>query len=157
MSTTISWTHSCKSFYHLIYIAMGIETVSLYVLWLIAVGVVSYLAGNWKWSSERQLLEADLNGQKLARKEQQRQYDELYTAFLRMNKLNSGLQKKLSSLPPTYEDCADEMLAMLNTWFTRHEIADRFGVCYSTVCYWLRKKQKEYTNVVLNVHQAPLV
>ena len=138
---------------------MAIETVSLYVLWLIAVAIVSYLAWRWKSSVDCQLLEADLNGQRLARKEQERKYDELYSAFLRVNKLNTELNKKIASLPPTYEDCADQMVAMLNTWFTRHEIADRFGVNYTTACYRMRKKMEEpsWEYSVINVHQAPLV
>lgn len=51
----------------------------------------------------------------MARKEQQYKYDELYSAFLRVNKLNTELNKKIASLPPTYEDSADQMVAMLNT------------------------------------------
>ena len=141
------------------FIAMAIETVSFYVLWLVAVAVVSYLAWRWKSSVDCQLLGADLNGQRMARRELQRRYDELYDAFLRVNKLNTELNKKIASIPPTYEDCADQMVAMLNTWLTRHEIADRFGVNYSTTCLWIRKKLDEpsWEYAVLNVHQAPLV
>lgn len=50
----------------------------------------------------------------MARREQQRKYDELYDAFLRVNKLNKDLNKKIMTLPPTYEDCADDMFTMLN-------------------------------------------
>lgn len=143
---------------------MAIETVSLYVLWLIAVGVVSYLAWRWKWATDLQLTEAELRGQKMARKEQQRKYDELYDAFLRVNKLNKDLNKKIQMIPPTYEDCADDMFTMLHMWFSRHGIAEKYGISYSTVCYWLRKKQKEHDEAIANaqksitnVHQNHLV
>ena len=138
---------------------MAIETASLYVLWLIAVACVSYLAWRWKWATDLQLAEADLKGQRMARKEQQRKYDELYDAFLRVNKLNKDLNKKIQTLPPTYEDSANDMFTMLNMWFSRKGIAHKYGVPYPTVCSWLRKKEKELLAVksLADARQDPLL
>lgn len=136
---------------------MAIETVSMFILWLVAVGVVSYMAWRWKWADDLHMVNADLQGQKLARKEQQRKYDELYDAFLRVNKMNTELNKKLQALPPTYEDCADDMVTMLSMWFSRQGIAQKYKVSYSTACYWIRKKQKEVENAKADFRQTSLI
>lgn len=136
---------------------MAIETVSMFILWLVAVGVVSYMAWRWKWADDLHMANADLQGQRLARKEQQRKYDELYDAFLRVNKMNTDLNKKLQAIPPTYEDCADDMVTMLGMWFSRQGIAQKYKVSYSTVCYWIRKKQKELENAKVDFRQTSLI
>jgi DNA invertase Pin-like site-specific DNA recombinase len=72
--------------------------------------------------------------------------------------MNTDLTKKLQAVPPTYEDCADDMVTMLNMWFSRQGIAQKYKVSYSTVCYWIRKKQKELKDEkVHNVVQSQLI
>lgn len=83
---------------------MDIAIISFIVLGVIAVAVVSYIAGTRSSGVDIQLLKAELEGQKLARREQTRKYDELYDAFLRVNKYNTDLKKQNLSLKNSYEE-----------------------------------------------------
>ena len=151
------WRYILSSFISLLLIEMSIEVISFYILWLIAIAVISYIAWRRRWAVDIQLMEADLFGQKLARKEQERKYDELYDALLRTNKLNAELHKKLASAPRTYENSADLMIKMLNSGTSRDEISKKLGVNYSTVCYWIRKKQTEMWEKRMEIRQDPLM
>lgn len=145
------------SFYFLLLINMAIEIVSIYILWLVAVAVVSYIAGRWKWSDKAVLLDAKLTSLEYSYEKKCRDYDELHDALLRVNKLNKDLNAKLQEAWNTYENCADDMWTMLKMWFSRHGIADKYGISYSTVCYWLRKKEKEMENATVEFHQSSLI
>lgn len=136
---------------------MSIEFISFYLLGLIAVGVISYLAGRSKWRGDVDFLEAELLAQKLARREQQRKYDQLYDTLLRVNKLNTELNKKVQSITPKYDDVAVDMVTMLNMGFSRRAIAKKYGVPYVTVCFWIRKKVKELEAEKREIRQTPLV
>lgn len=136
---------------------MSIEFISFYILGLIAIGVISYLAGRSKWRGDVDLLEADLLAQKLARREQQRKYDQLYDTLLRVNKLNTELNKKVQSITPKYGEVAVDMVTMLNMGFSRRAIAKKYGVPYATVCFWIRKKAKELEAEKREIRQTPLV
>lgn len=57
-------------------------------------------------------LNADLKGQRAARKEQVRKYDELYDQFLRLTQYNSEMAKEVQSYKNTYEEAADEVYAL---------------------------------------------
>ena len=118
------------------------ETVSLYVLWLIAVGVISYVAGNWKYRDELATTKACMLGERHARYEWVRRYNDLYDLYLK--------------IPHTYENCAEEMLFMFNWWASRKEIAEKFNVPYPTTCEWIRKKIKE-KETKINPIQNPLI
>lgn len=127
---------------------MAIEVISFYVLGLILVSAVSFIAGGWKYKTDIKLLEADLNGQKKARAEQCRRYDELYDAFLRVNKMNTDLSKQLNHVGSTYETCADGMVDMLNKGISRKDIAVYYKVPYPTACLWMRRKLLEKNKFV---------
>ena len=129
---------------------MAIETISILSLGFIAVAVASYLAGRWKWSAERQLLDADIRclradlaGQDLARKSQEKKYDQLYDSFLRLNQYNTELQKRLQAKSNTYEDLGDRIYLDLLAGVSRHDLAKKYNVNYSTLCFWIRKKKDE--------------
>lgn len=57
-------------------------------------------------------LNADLKGQKAARREQVRKYDELYDQFLRLTQYNSEMAKEVQSYKNTYEEAGDEVYAL---------------------------------------------
>ena len=94
--------------------------------------------------SEIVSLTADLKGQKAARREQVRKYDELYDQFLRLTQYNSEMAKEVQSYKNTYEEAADEVYALFLEWKTRQEILKLYPrVAYSTLCGWIRRKRKE--------------
>ena len=127
---------------------MAIEIICLYVLWLIAVSCISYLAWRWKYANDLQLTEADLAGQRVARREQERRYDELYDAFLRLNKYNTDLQKTIQKYKNSYEECGEEVYNLFLDGKSRKELAQLYpSVAYTTICNWIRRKQKEYAHV----------
>lgn len=89
-------------------------------------------------------LNGDLKGQKAARREQVRKYDELYDQFLRLTQYNSEMAKEVQSYKNTYEEAADEVYALFLEWKTRQEILKLYPrVAYSTLCGWIRRKRKE--------------
>ena len=94
--------------------------------------------------SEIVSLTADLKGQKAARREQVRKYDELYDQFLRLTQYNSEMAKEVQSYKNTYEEAADEVYALFLEWKSRYEILKLYPrVAYSTLCGWIRRKRKE--------------
>ena len=123
---------------------MSIEIVSLLLLWVILIAVISYLAWFWKWSTDCKLLEAELSGHKMAREAQQKKYDNLYDAFLRVNQYNTALNKKLQESSKSYETVADGMYSMFLNWKSRKEISDYYNIPYSTTCFYIRTKKHEY-------------
>lgn len=123
---------------------MDLATISFIVLGAIAIAVVSYIAGYNKCNVDLQLLKAELEWQKLARKEQTRKYDELYDAFLRVNKYNVELKKKNISLMNTYEEAGDEVYRQFLKGVSRKELARIYpNVAYTTICNWIRRKREE--------------
>lgn len=94
--------------------------------------------------SEIAALNGDLKGQKAARREQVRKYDELYDQFLRLTQYNSEMAREVQSYKNTYEEAADEVYALFLEWKTRQEILKLYPrVAYSTLCGWIRRKRKE--------------
>lgn len=125
-------------------ITMDITILSFVLLGAIAVAVVSYFAGVRSASDDVALLRAELEGQKLARKEQTRKYDELYDAFLRLNKYNTELKKQNISLMNTYEEAGDEIYRQFLNGVSRKELAHIYpNIAYSTICNWIRRKREE--------------
>lgn len=130
---------------------MDLAIISFIVLGAIAIAVVSYIAGAKSSSVDAQLLKAELEGQKLARKEQTRKYDELYDAFLRLNKYNTELKKQNVSLMNTYEEAGDEVYRQFLSGISRKELARIYpNVAYSTICNWIRRKREEVFEQTVN-------
>lgn len=109
---------------------------------------------------------AELEWQKLARKLQTQKYDELYTRLLAVNAQNAKLTKKLQELTnpelnPKVEQEVNEVVkaqllshsfskemwdAVYNLFLrgaTRREIADKYGVSYSTICKIIMHKDRK--------------
>lgn len=123
---------------------MDIAIVSFIVLGAIAIAVISYIV--WRRTSwyDVQILRAELEWQKLARREQERKYDELYDSFLRVNQYNTELTKEVQKYKNTFGECADEVYAMFLAWYSRKELCKLYpSVAYSTLCNWIRRKKKE--------------
>jgi DNA invertase Pin-like site-specific DNA recombinase len=57
----------------------------------------------------------------------------------------------------SYEEFARKMYDDYILWMSRHEIADKYNIPYTTTCFWLRKKSEEMENVKFNVHEKPLL
>lgn len=140
--------------------------MAIEIIWLLPVAVVFFAAGWFIWfrklsdkvdimGAEIALLNSELRGQKLARKEQTRRYDELYDAFLRVNQYNTELQKQNFSLKNTYEECADEIYAQFLAWKSRQELCQLYPkVAYSTLCNWIRRKRKEALSSEVNPNDS---
>lgn len=143
------------------------ETTSLLILLLIAVGVLCYIA--WAKRSDSLLetaradlkcADAEINWLRLSQKSQQKKYDDLYDAFLRVNQYNTNLNKRVTELSRSYESVGDEIYSKLLSWKTRKELASEYWVPYTTLCSWIRKKQKEAladVPVISNVSEKPLL
>ena len=130
------------SFYSLIYIHMV-----AFIVWFIAWWILFYFVWWWTNSSKMSIMEADmnclkaeLNWQHLSRKAQEKMYDDLYDAFLRVNKHNTELQKKLDAKSRTYEDMSEIVYNLFKMWSTRRELSVQFDIPYSTMCRWISNK-----------------
>ena len=105
---------------------------------------------------------AELEWQKLARKIQQKKYDELYTRLLAVNAQNAKLTKELNpDINPKVQVAMDETVkaqllshsfskemwsAVYNLFLrgaTRMQIAKRYGVSYANVCKIIREKDRK--------------
>lgn len=115
---------------------------------------------------------AELEWQKLARKIQQKKYDELYTRMLAVNAQNAKLTKEnqelmkstfneLHPIEPKVQIAVDETVkaqllshsfsremwsAVYNLFLrgaTRMQIAKRYGVSYANVCKIIREKDRK--------------
>lgn len=136
---------------------MDIATASFIALGIILVAVISYFAGRKNADTDIQLLHAELEWQRLARKEQTRKYDELYDAFLRVNKYNANLKKEMQKYKNTYEECGDEVYQLFLSWKTRKEICKLYpSVAYSTICRWIRQRKEEILSDPTNAKPAKL-
>ena len=67
-------------------------------------------------------------------------YNDLYDAFLRVNKHNTELQKKLDAKSRTYEDMSEIVYNLFKMWSTRRELSVQFDIPYSTMCRWISNK-----------------
>ena len=89
-------------------------------------------------------LNADLKGQKAARREQVRKYDELYDQFFRLTQTNSEMAREVQLYKNTYEEAADEVYSLFLQGTSRQELCKLYpNVAYSTLCGWIRRKRKE--------------
>lgn len=77
-----------------------------------AITCIVFKRGIDELEAENAALAADLKGQKAARKEQVRKYDDLYDQFLRLTQYNSEMAKEVQSYKNTYEEAADEVYAL---------------------------------------------
>lgn len=85
-------------------------------------------------------LKAELRWQHLSRRAQEKKYDDLYDAFLRVNQYNTELQKKLDAKSRTYEDMSEIVYNLFKMWSTRRELSVQFDIPYSTMCRWISNK-----------------
>lgn len=77
-----------------------------------AITCVFFKRGIDDLQAEIAALNGDLKGQKAARREQVRKYDELYDQFLRLTQYNSEMAREVQSYKNTYEEAGDEVYAL---------------------------------------------
>ena len=107
--------------------------------------VVSFIAG-MKYKEDRTtLLEAELEWQKLARKAQERKYDELYDSMLRVNGYNKRLRQELDWHKTFIERCGEDVYQLYVKWLSRKDIAAHYPeVGYNQICYVIREMVKKH-------------
>jgi len=141
------------------------------ILRLIPAGLFCFFIGVFIWRvisssyidelrAEIFSLNADLRGQRAARREQVRKYDELYDKFFRLSQTNSMMAREVQIHKNTYEEAADEAYALFLNGTSRKDLCKLFPkVAYSTICYWIRKKRKEATEWIdpMNSKQQTLI
>lgn len=137
------------------------------IIWFIPVGLLCFIAGwligHYKWSTacdflqaENSLLRARINSNDLILEKKQREYDELYDSLLRVNKYNSELMKRLNDSRSTYGELADEIYWKYADGVSRKELCTQYpNVGYSTICAWIRKKAKEYSELSSPANSKP--
>lgn len=87
-----------------------------------------------------QAVTAELEWQKLARKEQQKRYDDLYSAMMRVNQENVKLKAPANLTKSFWKEKGDDVYRLFLQWCTRKDLAKRFGISYPHICKIIASK-----------------
>jgi len=149
-----------KFFYPFIHIAMFTLTTATAVRAGICIIIVGFIIGFivCAWVDHNDFLRiqlqkerfealyiaanAEVESQKLARKAQEKKYDELYSAMMRVNQENAKLKSPANLTKSFWKEKGDEVYRMFLQGCSRKECAKRFGISYSHTCKIIRSKQK---------------
>lgn len=83
---------------------------------------------------------AELEWQKLARKAQEKKYDELYSAMMRVNQENLRLSSPKMLTKTFNKELGDEVYRLYIQGCSRKELAKKYGISYSYLCNIIRQR-----------------
>lgn len=86
---------------------------------------------------------ADLEAKRLALKEQISRYDELYTRFIKLNRMNTDLSKWMLLTESFTKREGDSVYVQYLHGASRRELSKRFGVSYPLICKIIQDHEKK--------------